>query len=176
MSDSRLRLIAAIGLVVGAVLGVTGTFAPSASLRGLSWGLDGTALIVAAALLTIHHVRRGNDVAAAGFLVFAVGQGLILSGTAMDLVASAPSFAAGVGLWAASLVLVSADRVMPPVVRAVGLVGSLLFAVVAVQIFSGRPLRTMIGPRPRLKHGRFSRTRLAGLLLTYDQGREARDR
>ena len=121
MSDSRLRLIAPILLVVGALLGMAGTFVPSANLRALCWGVDGTALTVAAALLTIHHVRRGNDLAAVGFLVFAVGEGLILSGTAMDLAASAPSFGAGAGLWAASLVLVSADRVMPPVVRGVGL-------------------------------------------------------
>ena len=41
MSDSRLRRIAAAGLVVGAILGMAGTFAPSASLRGLAWGVDG---------------------------------------------------------------------------------------------------------------------------------------
>lgn len=148
MSDSRLRLIAAIGLVIGAVLGMAGTFAPSASLRGLAWGLDGTALIVAAALLTIHHCRRGNDLVAAGFLVFVVGEGLILSGAAMDLVASAPSFAAGVGLWAASLALVSASSAMPPVVRGVGFIGSLLFTVVAVQIFLGRALTPLSEPLP----------------------------
>jgi hypothetical protein len=134
--------------VIGAVLGMAGTFAPSASLRGLAWGLDGIALIVAAALLTIHHCRQGNDVVAAGFLVFAVGEGLILSGAAMDLEASAPSFAAGVGLWAASLALVSASRVMPPAVRGVGFVGSLLFTVVAVQIFLGRALTPLSQPLP----------------------------
>lgn len=101
MNDSRPRLIAALGLVVGAALGIAGTFAPSASRRGLAWALDGTALVVASGLLAVHYVRWGNDVAAAGFLVFAVGEGLILSGAAMDLVGSAPSFAAGVGLWAA---------------------------------------------------------------------------
>ena len=74
LSDSRLRLIAPVGLVIGAVLGLAGTFAPSASWRGLAWGVDGTALVVAAALLSIHHVRRGNDLAAAGFLVFMVGR------------------------------------------------------------------------------------------------------
>ena len=37
MNDSRLRLTAASGLVIGAVLGIAGTFAPSASLRGLAW-------------------------------------------------------------------------------------------------------------------------------------------
>ena len=33
------------------------------------------------------------------FLVFEIGEGLILSGAAMDLTASVPSFGAGVGLW-----------------------------------------------------------------------------
>jgi hypothetical protein len=137
-----------MGLVIGALLGMAGTFAPSASLRGLAWGLDGTALVVSTALLAIHHVRRGNDVVAAGFLVFMVGEGLILSGSAMDLAASAPSFAAGVGLWAASLALVSASAAMPPLVRGVGFLGSLLFAVVAVQIFSGRALTPLSEPLP----------------------------
>ena len=146
--DSRLRVVAAIGLVVGAVLGMAGTFAASASLRGLAWGLDGTALIVAAALLTIHHFRCGNDAAAAGFLVFAVGEGLILSGAAMDVVASAPSFAAKVSLWAASLALVSASSAVPPVVGRVGFVVSLLFTVVAVQIFLGNALTPLSKPLP----------------------------
>ncbi len=148
MSDLRLRQTAAIGLVIGAVLGMAGTFAPSASWRGLAWGLDGTALVVAAALLTIHHFRRGNDVAAAGFLVFVAGEALIVSGAAMDLVASAPSFAAGTALWAASLALVSASGAMPGLVRAVGVIGSVLFAVVAVQIFQGRALTPLSEPLP----------------------------
>ena len=148
MSDPRLRLIAAGGLVIGAVLGMAGTFTPSASLRGLAWGLDGTALIVATALLTIHHVRRGNEAAAAGFLVFVVGEGLIVSGAAMDLAASTPAFGAGVGLWAASLALVSASGTMPPVVSGVGFVGSLLFSIVAVRIFLGSALTPLSQPLP----------------------------
>ena len=148
MSNSRLRRIAASGLVVGAVLGMAGTFAPSAPLRGLAWGIDGIALIVAAALLTVHYFRRGNDVVAAGFLVFVVGEALILSGAAMDLAASTPLFAAGVGLWAASLVLISASNVMPLWVRGFGLFAALLFTVVAVQIFSGRALTPLSQPLP----------------------------
>ena len=58
----------------------------------------------------------------------------------MDLVASAPSFAAGVGLWAAALALVSSSNTLPVVVRGVGFLGSLLFGVVAVQIFLGSAL------------------------------------
>ena len=147
-SDLRLRLITALGLVVGAVLGMAGMFAPSASLRGLAWGLDGIALVVATSLLTVHHLRRGNELLAAGFLVFVVGEGLILSGVGMDLVESASSFGAGVGLWAASLALVSASSAMPPVVRSTGFVASALFVVVAAQIFLGRGLTPLSEPLP----------------------------
>jgi hypothetical protein len=143
-----LQRIASIGLVVGAVLGMAGTFAPSASMRGLAWGLDGTALVLATALLTVHHVRRGNDLVAAGYLVFVVGEGLIVSGVAMDLGDSAPSFAAGASLWATSLALVSASSVMPAVIRVLGSVGSFLFAVVALQMFSGRALTPLTQPLP----------------------------
>ena len=148
MSNRRRRLIAPSGLIIGAILGIAGTFAPSASLRGLLWGLDGIALVVATALLAIHHVRRGNDVVAAGFLVFVVAEALILASAAMDLVASGPVFAAGVGLWAASLTLVSAPNVMPPWVRGVATIAALLFAVVAVQLFIGRELTPLSQPLP----------------------------
>ena len=148
MGESRLRLVAASGLVIGAVLGMAGTFAPSASLRGLAWGLDGTALIIATALLTVYHLRRGNDLLAAGYLVFVAGETLILSGAAMDLAATGPLFAAGAGLWAASLALVSASRAMPVLVRWAGVVASLLFTVVAVQMFLGRALTPLSQPLP----------------------------
>jgi hypothetical protein len=147
-SHQNPRLIAPSGLVIGAVLGMAGTFVTSSSVRGVLWGLDGTALIVAAALLTIHHVRRGHDVVAAGFLVFVAGEALILSGAAMDLTASSPLFGAGTGLWAASLALISVPRVMPSWIRAVAAVAALLFAIVAVQVFVGRALTPLSQPLP----------------------------
>ena len=148
MADSRLRPIAALGLVIGATLGIAGTFVPSAAWRGLAWGADGTAIVVASALLAVHHVRRGNDLAAAGFLVFVAGEALILSGAAMTLEASAPVFAAGVGLWAASLALVGASSTMPVWVRGVGFVTAVLFTVVAVRIFMGAELTPLSEPLP----------------------------
>jgi hypothetical protein len=148
MSERRPLLLAPSGLVIGGVLGMAGTFVPSASLRGLLWGLDGIALIVASALLTIHHFRRGNDVVAAGFLVFVVGETMIVASAAMDLLASGPVFAAGVGLWAASLILVSAPNVMPSWVRVVAAIAALLFAVVTVQGLMGRALTPLSRPLP----------------------------
>lgn len=148
MSEERLRVVAAAGLVVGAVFGMVGTFVPSAELRGLAWGLDGTALVVSSALLTAYYLRRGDLQLAAGFLVFLAGETLIVSGSAMELAASAPTFAAGAGLWAASLALVSASPVIPTLVRVTGAIAALLLAVAAARIFGGADLTPLSQPLP----------------------------
>ena len=82
------------------------------------------------------------------FLIFVIGEGLILSGAAMEPATSAPSFAAGAALWAASLTLVSASGVMPPLVRGVGFVAAVLLTIVAAQIFSGTALTPLSQPLP----------------------------
>ena len=87
-------------------------------------------------------------VAAAGFLAFVAGETLIVGGAAMDFADSGPLFAAGAGLWAASLALVSAPRLMPAWVRGVALIAAALFAVVAAQMFLGRALTPLSRPLP----------------------------
>ena len=148
MNDERLRPVAAAGLVIGALLGMAGSFAPTAELRGLAWAVDGIALIVASALLSVHHVRRGDELLAAAFLVFLAGETLIVSGSSMELSASAPSFAAGAGLWSAALALVSASRVMPRFVRVTGTFAATLLAGTAARIFGGAGLTPLSEPLP----------------------------
>jgi hypothetical protein len=149
MDNKQLRIIAAIGLATGAVLGLAGTLVPSASLRGLLWGIDGTALVIAAALLTVYHLRLGNDLVAGGFLIFAIGEGVILSTAAINPInAGIPAFGAGASLWAASLALISAPRIMPVIVRVLGLIAALLFLITALQIFYGLALNPLTTPLP----------------------------
>ncbi len=159
MNDRALRVIAACGLVLGTVLGIAGTFA-SPPMRGLAWGLDGTALVVASALLTLHHFRKGQDLVAAGFIVFAIGQALVLSGAIMDPGDVVASFATGAGLWAAGLTLISAPAVMPGLVRILGLISAVLFAIVALQVFTGTPLTSTARPLPLFAYPFFGATLL----------------
>lgn len=147
MSSNRLNLFAAACLVVGGVLGMVGSFSPSA-VRGIAWGLDGTALVLGAALLSVHHIKRGNEQLAAGFLVFVAGQTLVVSGSAMELSASSPTFAAGIGLWAAALALISASSLMPVFVRVTGAIASLLFAATALQTYGSSALTPLSKPLP----------------------------
>ena len=148
MREAQRQIAAPCGLVVGAICGVAGTFVSSASLRGLLWGIDGVALVIAGALLTIYHFSRGNDLVASGFLVFVAGETLVLATASAPLNSSGPVFASGASLWAASLVLVSVPRVMPLWVRIVAIVAAVLFAVVSAQLFLGQPLNALSRPLP----------------------------
>ena len=148
MREPQRQIAAPCGLVVGAIFGVAGTFASSVSLRGLLWGIDGVALVIASALLTIYHLNRGNSLIATGFLVFVAGETLVLATAAGPLDASGPVFGSGAALWAASLTVVSVPRVMPLWVRAVAIVAAVLFSIVAVQLFLGQPVDALSRPLP----------------------------
>jgi hypothetical protein len=148
MTDTNRRMVASAALAIGALLGMAGSFAPTAELRALAWGTDGVAVIVGSAMLVMHHLRRGNEQLAAGFLVFLAGETLIVSASGVELTASAPTLAAGAGLWSAGLALVSACSVMPRLVRAMGSIAAVLLAVTAARIFAGAGLTPLSKPLP----------------------------
>ena len=162
-------IIAATALVIGALLGMAGTFTTSESMRSLAWGIDGTLLVVGAALLAVHHVRLGQELAAAGFLVFLAGETLILSGSAMEPVASTPTFAAGAALWSAGMLLVSAVKVHPMLVRLSGVAASILFAATAAMIFAGGAQTPLSKPLPFFAYPFLALT-LFGWAMTHLKG------
>lgn len=147
MNSNRLIVFTSICLVVGGILGLVGSFSPPA-IRGIAWGLDGTALIIGTSLLAVYQIKRGNELGAAGFITFVAGQTLVISCSAMELTASSPLFAAGVGLWAAALAMVSASSLMPIFVRITGFIASLMFSVTALIIYGGMALTPLSKPLP----------------------------
>jgi hypothetical protein len=145
---SRLDVVAAIGLALGGVFGLAGTVVADSSLRAASWAIDSVGLVVATSLLALRFFRAGNDYVAAGFLVFAIGEGVMLSGTALPLEGSVPSFGAGTALWSAALLLTSIPKEFAGWARLTGVIGSILFAVVAARIFWGEQVLPTSSPLP----------------------------
>ena len=158
MNENQTRTLAAIGLFVGGIFGMIGSIVSSPSLRGLAWGLDGVGLILAGGLLTLYYFRKGHDALAAGFLVFAIGEALILSSNAADLNENVSSFSAGTSLWAASLALISFQNVFPLVVRLTGFIAAVLFSVVSAQIFRGGLINALTEPLPFYAYPFFAAT------------------
>lgn len=142
------NVIAGIGLALGGLLGMAGTFVAARNLQAACWAVDGVGLIVAGIILALKYFREGNDVIASGFLVFAMGSGVMLIGTATTLQASVPSFGAGTALWVAGLLLVSLPGEFAVWARLAGVVASVLFAIVAARIFWGGQLLPIARPLP----------------------------
>jgi hypothetical protein len=140
--------IAALGLLIGGVFGLAGTFVGPPTLQATLWAIDSVALVVATALLAIRYFRTGADLVAAGFLVFAIGEGVLLSGTAAGPSGSVPAFAAGTALWAAALALTSAPQLFPGWLRLLGGVAACLFAVTALRVYGGAALLPTSSPLP----------------------------
>jgi hypothetical protein len=148
-STSRsLNRVAATGLAIGGVFGLVGTIVTQQNLRAASWGIDAVGLVVATALLTLKYFREGKDFVSAGFLVFAIGEAIILSGTAGTLEGSVPSFAAGTALWSAALLLTCIPKQFAGWVRLAGIIGSILFAISAARTFWGKPILPTARPLP----------------------------
>ncbi len=145
---STLDTVAAIGLAIGGVFGLAGTFVASSELRETLWAIDGVALVVAAALLTMKYQRLGNDCVAAGFLTFVAGESLLLAGNAAGLDASVPSYVGGISLWAAALVLISAPNTFALWMRLTAVIAAVLFAVTVGMVLWGAPLLPTSTPLP----------------------------
>ncbi|MGX9117862.1 hypothetical protein ACWTU6_14430 [Mesorhizobium sp. BHbsci] len=133
---------------IGGIFGLAGTFAASAPLRETLWTIDGVALVIATALLTMKYQRLGNDCIAAGVLTFLAGEGLLLAGNAAGLEASVPSYVGGISLWAAALIMVSVPSTFALWMRLTAVIAALLFVVSACIILWGAPLLPTSSPLP----------------------------
>lgn len=145
---TTLDTIASIGLAIGGIFGLAGTFVASDALRETLWAIDGVALVVATALLTMKYQRLGNDCVAAGFLTFLAGESLLLAGNAAGLQASVPSYVGGISLWAAALILVSVPNTFALWMRITGLIAAVLFLVSVGMVLWGAPLLPTSAPLP----------------------------
>jgi hypothetical protein len=141
--NRTINLVAIFGLALGAIFGPAGTFVPQGGLQALLWAIDGAGLVMATALLGLKYFRQEEDIVAAGFLVFAIGEGVLISGSA-----GGPAYATGVTLWSLALLLTSIPRLFALPVRIVGIMAAVLFAIVAVRMFLGEPLSPIASPLP----------------------------
>ncbi|HEX3744450.1 MAG TPA: hypothetical protein VHW09_10990 [Bryobacteraceae bacterium] len=145
-----MNVLVAIGLALGGVFGMAGTMVAERNLQASFWTIDAVGIIVATALLALKFSRSGSESVAAGFLVFAMGESVMLMGTATTLEASVPSFAAGTALWSAGLLLTSVPKRFALWARATGIIASVLFAIAAGRIFWGEAVLPTSAPLPLL--------------------------
>ena len=115
------NVVAIIGLALGSVFGLAGAAVTQRiKSQAFLWAIDSAGLVMATALLALKYFLSRNDIVAGGFLVFAIGEGVLLSGTAAGPAGSIPSFAAGTTLWATALLLISIPKLFALPIRILG--------------------------------------------------------
>jgi len=145
---NSINVVAAVGLALGIVFGLAGAAVSQPNLQAFLWAIDSAGLVMAASLLSLKYFMKGKDIVASGFLVFAIGEGVLLSGTAAGPVGSIPSFAAGTTLWATALLLISIPKLFAMPIRILGVASAILFFVTAGRIFLGEQLLPTATPLP----------------------------
>lgn len=146
--NKTVTLLTVVLLAIGGTFGIAGTFAAQRNLQAAAWSIDGVALVVATALIALKFFRAGSDLTAAGFLVFAIGESVMLVGTATTVSESVPSFAAGTALWSAGLLLTSIPRDFALWTRVLGTISAVLFAFTSARIFWGEHILPISSPLP----------------------------
>ena len=129
------RRVVVGGLVVGALLGFGGNFFDPGAVQDLLYAVSSTGLIAASALLAVERARVGSVFTAAGFALFALGEARLLNPTGAP--GGEASFAAGVLLCAAALLLIGMSTWAPYWVRIVGWMSAVPFATHALAFLGG---------------------------------------
>lgn len=120
------RSIVVGGLALGAVFGFGGNFFEQGNTQNVMYAISALGLIVASVLLALQHVSAGRALAAAGFVLLALGETRLLNPT--DVPGGEASFAVGTLLYAAALLVIALSRWAPLWVRALGAVAAVPFA------------------------------------------------
>lgn len=133
--DDRARQLVVGGFAVGAALGFGGNFVDPGTTQDILYGLSALGLVVGSVLLALAHASAGRRLAAAGFAVLALGETRVLNPT--DAPGSEASFAAGVLLYAAALLMIGLSTWAPPWVRLLGALAAIPFAAHGLAYLGG---------------------------------------
>jgi hypothetical protein len=58
--QSKINVLAAVGLALGGALGMAGAVATQQNVQGILWAIDGAGLVMATPLLAIKYFRTGK--------------------------------------------------------------------------------------------------------------------
>ena len=128
-APSRHRILIAAGFAIGAVFGMTGNVLPAGAPQDVAWVVSSLGLMMSSALFAAWFARRGHDIVAVGFALFALAEGVIVSGGTPTDPGGEASFAGAAALYALALLLIGVPAVLPVWTRIVGSLAAAPFGV-----------------------------------------------
>lgn len=141
MERAPVRHVAAWGMVGWILLGLAGAVVPEGGPRDVLWLLSGVGLVTGGMAAAAVYRSKGMDLHAAGFMVLAIAEAVMIAGhnRATDPGADA-GFATGVALYAAGFLLVGIPSGFAWWGRVAAVVSSVPFALHAILRAAGQEL------------------------------------
>lgn len=135
--NRTINMLASAGLAIGFLFGMTANIFAGDVSKIVMYEISSVGLTAACVLLGVKFIREQKDLLASGFLLFAIGEGVMSGGTALGEVAGQASFAAGLALYVPALLLISLPKGFPLWTRITGIAASVPFLIAASIIFTG---------------------------------------
>ncbi|MGH7919065.1 MAG: hypothetical protein ACREQM_03850 [Candidatus Dormibacteraceae bacterium] len=135
-APGRSRWIVVAGLVAAIVLGIGGSIVHGGSGYTVAQHLSSLGMITGTTLLAINFGRQSRYLVAAGFVLLALAEAIVLS--APVSIAGEATFASGVALYVPALLLASLPAGLPVWSRVVGGLAAIPFAVYAALNWLGQ--------------------------------------
>ncbi|GEM_PF-5318937 len=127
-----------IGLLAYVVLGMAGSALDRGSAQNILYAVSGVGIVAAGVCAAMRLVRRNQTIAASGFVILAIAESMLLVGGVPSAATGySASFAGGVLYYVPGLLLISLPSIMPLVVRALGALAAVPWAIYAFQNLTG---------------------------------------
>jgi len=136
-NNMSLNILAAGGLAIGAIFGIIGSLITAETTSGFLYEISSLGMTMGCVLLGIKHFRNGTDLVAAGFILLALAEGVMTTGTVLGPVGGQPAFGAGMALYVPALLLISLPQHYAMAFRVTGFLACVPFGIAAARIFLG---------------------------------------
>lgn len=135
--DRTKYIIAAIGLAIGVIFGLSGSIVADPTATIALYEISSVGLTAGAVILTLLFYRDKEDLAASGFLLFAIAEAVMSGGNAAGAVGGQAAFGAGMALYVPAFLLISTSKRFLLWNRISGMATAIPFTIAAAIIFTG---------------------------------------
>lgn len=136
--SSAERAVITAGLLMAVVPGFAGGQVGPGTMQTTLYALSSFGLVAATMLLALRHLRQGQTLAAAGMAILAMAEMLLWVGGRPGDPGYDVTFAGGVMFYVPALLLISIPKVLPWLVRVMGILASLPWAMFSARFLSGQ--------------------------------------
>lgn len=135
--NTKRNVLAAIGLGIGVVFGMSGLAFDNPRTQLIFWVISGVGFTTGLALMAIKYLKQGKDLAATGFLLFSIAECISTLTAAAEKATSDATFAGCMLFYTVGFLFICLPNRYAIWIRFTGIISASLFLVAACRFYLG---------------------------------------